>query len=81
MVENSMFYPLKTVGEFEPFVNLSTTFSKNLEMWIKMRICPPLKRAPWSREFRVCFIKKLVNAGGGEVNANCFIKNFNKGCV
>jgi hypothetical protein len=36
-----MFYPLGTVGEFEPFVNFSLNFLKNLEMWGKMTIPPP----------------------------------------
>ena len=44
--ENGMFYPLGTMGEFEPLVNSSTYFSKNLEMSVKMTIAPPAKRAP-----------------------------------
>lgn len=51
VVENGMFYPLGMVGGFEPFVNFLLNFLKNLEMWDFFRI-PPLKRGPWSREFR-----------------------------
>jgi hypothetical protein len=41
---NGMFYPLGTMGEFEPLINSSTYFSKNLEMSAKMTIAPPAKR-------------------------------------
>ena len=46
MVENSMFYPLGTVGEFEPFVNFSLNFLKFLEFWYFFTIFPHLKAGP-----------------------------------
>jgi diphthamide synthase (EF-2-diphthine--ammonia ligase) len=52
VVENGMFYPLGTVGEFEPLVNSSTIFSKNLEMSGKMTIAPTRKKGPSCREFK-----------------------------
>jgi hypothetical protein len=66
VVENGMVYPLGMVGEFEPFVNFLLNFLKNLEMWGKMTIPPPLN-GPSGLVNSDPFYKKLPP--GGEVNA------------
>ena len=73
MVENGMFYPLGTMGGFEPFVNFLLNFLKNLEMWVKMTIPPPLN-SPSGLVNSDPFYKKVPP--GGWVNALCYYAQY-----